>query len=294
MRSLMRAAMIRYLNDSFCQLAMIGSAVLGCLAVLTSIVGTQLNFDSMWFIIILVLCSLLTALSVGREFQDGTIRNKLAVGHTKAHVFFAETVGSMLISVICYVLSATPFFLATGEYRSGMSAGEQMRIYFLLLCVYLVFTALTVSLDFVTGSRIAAVVGVLLVMGAMAALSDVQEEILRRSDPETRYITEYHITEEGEKPREVERLDYIDLSPVTRGTLIWLNHSNTHSSLGHFTGFFNRYAYFGGGPDGYKQQWERERREALNTAATDIPPQLVVIAFVPIFACMAFRKKDLK
>lgn len=297
MGSLMRAAFVRYLSDSFMQLALIGAPVLGCFAVLTSNIGMiGMEIQPVWFALILMLCALLTALAVGREFRDGTIRNKLIVGHAKAKVFCAELFAAECITLMTYILSALPFYLATGEYRLEMKTSWQVRIYLLLLIVYLVFTALTVSLSFATGSSVWAVLGVFGIMALMYAVSSAQEEIIRMSDPETRYHTEYIYDPETGGYTEIQqvRIDFVELPDYSRKSIIWLNHCNTISSLSHFTGYFNEYGQYRGGSTEENAKWEKLRENAVNMVTGDIPPQLTIFILLPLAACMYFRKKDLQ
>lgn len=295
MLKLIRASFIRYLSDSFIQLALILSPVLGCIAVLTSISGLySVEIKPVWFAVVLMVCALLTSLAVGREFHDGTIRNKLIVGHSKPMIFLAELVAALVISVMTYILSVVPFYLATGEFRHEMPVNWQIRIYLLLLCVYLLFTALTVSLTFISSNRVIAVLGVFGILGLMFLLSSAQEELIEKSDPETRYFTEYICGEDGEfKEIQKERYDFLPLPKYTRNTIIWLNHCNTVSSLQHFTGYFNKYGRYRGHSSS-DPELDKERKKAMKMIAEDFPPQIIVFILIPLAACLRFRKQDIQ
>ena len=125
-------------------------------------------------------------------------------------------------------------------------------------------------------------------------LSSAQEELIEKSDPETRYFTEYICGEDGEfKEIQKERYDFLPLPKYTRNTIIWLNHCNTVSSLQHFTGYFNKYGRYRGHSSS-DPELDKERKKAMKMIAEDFPPQIIVFILIPLAACLRFRKQDIQ
>ena len=82
------------------------SVVLGIYAGYTSVQaqpGTNTLYylvGDAYFLIILLADIILTALAIGREFSDHTIRNKIIIGYTKSQVFLSELLTILVITII--------------------------------------------------------------------------------------------------------------------------------------------------------------------------------------------------
>ena len=93
------------------------------------------------------LCTLLTSLFLGPEFEENTIRNKLIVGHSRAAVFFSAylTVMAACLLILAAMLGGAG---VTGWlcYRDFQMAGEQLA-YLILCCILctMVFSAICVA-----------------------------------------------------------------------------------------------------------------------------------------------------
>ena len=92
MCKLLQAGLRRYLKDIplwICiAVAFLSGAFLGNQIYLMN----TPSIDTVCFLVPLLLFSILTSLSLGREFDDGAIRNKIISGHSRASIFFSELI----------------------------------------------------------------------------------------------------------------------------------------------------------------------------------------------------------
>ena len=109
MRKLLSANFSRLWKDKIFWLAMafmvFGSALFSWMTYNNSLRGSDEVYyvEDLMFNLLPMLgfvCAFFISLYLGTEFDDNTIRNKLVVGHTRIHVFFAEYVVCMAASVI--------------------------------------------------------------------------------------------------------------------------------------------------------------------------------------------------
>ena len=92
MCKLLQAGLRRYLKDIplwICiAVAFLSGAFLGNQIYLMN----TPSINTVCFLVPLLLFSILTSLSLGREFDDGAIRNKIISGHSRASIFFSELI----------------------------------------------------------------------------------------------------------------------------------------------------------------------------------------------------------
>ena len=93
---------------------------------------------------IMLFSSVFTALYLGTDYACGTIRNKLAVGHSRAKVYFSSLVtvitGSLLMLALC---SAPPIFKSVVWGKElGMPIGEFILDILILVCAMIAMSAI--------------------------------------------------------------------------------------------------------------------------------------------------------
>lgn len=69
------------------------------------------NFLFVGPIVISIIFSILCSLFVGTEYSDGTIRNKLIVGHQRSHIYFSHFVLCASVAVVMYLLTLITAFV---------------------------------------------------------------------------------------------------------------------------------------------------------------------------------------
>lgn len=151
----------------------------------------RLYLEDVFFIMYLFLGFILCAgisLIVGTEYSDGTIRNKLIVGRTRAQIYFAHLITSIVSSCVILLTHGIITFGA-GYFLWGNFQMETKQVAVVLLSALLttfVFSALFVAISMnCTNRAVAAVASLLLVLGLttltgtiMRALSEAETLIL--------------------------------------------------------------------------------------------------------------------
>lgn len=131
----------------------------------------RLYLEDVFFITYQILGFILAAgisLIVGSEYSDGTIRNKLIVGKTRAQIYFANFIGSVVSSCAVLVVHGAITF-GIGYFLWGNFTLEAEQISAALLSALLicfVYSGLFVSISMNCSNKaVTAVVSLLLVLG---------------------------------------------------------------------------------------------------------------------------------
>lgn len=101
MLNLLTAELHRVRRDPICWLLLAASALCG---VFFSLMSSAYYFEDMDIIPFYVVLAIFISLSIGREYADGTIRNKIIVGKSKSLIFLSKLVSGIGIS-LCLTLA---------------------------------------------------------------------------------------------------------------------------------------------------------------------------------------------
>lgn len=142
-----------------------------------------------------ILLSLLAAFFVGCDYSDGTVRNKLIVGHRRSHIYLSDLavtcVAGMALS-IAYSLPHTCLSLALlGKFRAPVQALLPFAV--LSLTLTAAFSALYVLIALLCRGKAQAVAGCLLLVFALLFAGVRLTSAL--NEPE--YYAGYSYTENG-------------------------------------------------------------------------------------------------
>ncbi len=119
--------------------------------------------------VIAIICTLAVSLFLGTEYSDGTLRNKLVVGRTRAEIYLAN----LTVCTACSFLLLLCALAGAGPVGYALYGGTQMelpQLAFVLLCAFLAVaaqTALCVLVAMNIGSKSTAVVTAMVLLLAM-------------------------------------------------------------------------------------------------------------------------------
>lgn len=134
---------------------------------------------------------------IGSDFSDGTIRNKVAAGHSRGAIFFSEFFVCASASVILYVLFVILIAVVSAArpwWKFEMPVEEIALIFSYCFVAVISYTALFVLIGMLVGNRSEGLVISVLLTVLLFVLS-VQTDV---SLEEPEYITKEYITTESE------------------------------------------------------------------------------------------------
>ena len=255
--------------------------------------GTVLNCpaDDMWMLTAIWAAIVLTAMCAGREFSDGTIRNKITAGHTKTSVFLAEVIAAAVMTGILYLLNIVPTVIGAWYFIGeipAISAAEWLINIFLSFELMSIGTA---AVTFLSAKRAVSVVIAFALHFILYIITGFTNGYYYSID-EPRYGTEtgYIIYEDGtieETEQEYENGYYIEGTPKT---LIQIEHAvNPMYGL-------EDAVHFGYIPDKTIVDDHLLKQEAnrIRDMRFDVIKMLAYCILTSCVGAYLFRKKDLK
>jgi len=241
MRNLLSANFARLRRDK-CFLLCIGTMLLyavlymlnGCRLAATDLSEYHYSLDQYYFhfaVIIGIFPALLSGMFLGTEYSDGTIRNKIIVGHTRTHIYLAGQLtlftATLLITLV-WLIGALVAVPTLGLWK--MSAQDIL----ICLCIAVLFegafAAIFTFLSMLsTNKAVTVVLTLLLFLGLLILASMLYNALL---EPET--VSELRMTvngiETGEpapNPRYISGITreiyafLLDVLPTGQGLQMW-------------------------------------------------------------------------
>ncbi len=182
MRDLCKARLVKYLRSPIFWLAAIVSLVSGIhngiyCGYSKDEIGeiAQCRVDDVWFLIAIWAAIICTALGIGREFSDGTIRNKVIAGYTKAQIFFAEILVTTLTTFLLYLLNIVPTAVGGWYFLSAFPMLYAVEWFLNLFLIFALMNLFAVTLTYLIGRRAVGVVAAFVLQFAlyiMAGMTD--------------------------------------------------------------------------------------------------------------------------
>ncbi|NCB94221.1 MAG: ABC transporter permease [Clostridia bacterium] len=180
--------------------------------------------DNAFFIYVLligIISSVLCSLFTGKEYSDGTIRNKIAIGYSRVTIYFSNLILCILASLfMCFAFMIT--VLATGlpllgAFSIGVPEVIGLTLSSLVLCICLVsiYTLITMLNKNKTTSAITCILGFFLLLFIGVYLSS------RLGEPET--FEEYIYTDNAGTINEEEVPNPNYLRGTKRDIYIFIN-----------------------------------------------------------------------
>lgn len=100
----------------------------------------QITIDEMFFtfyVCFCLVCAVVISLFIGAEYSDGTIRNKLIIGHNRAGIYFANLITCIVASSTMIIIH-TILTLSVGYLLYEKFQMETSRLIFALVCIFLI------------------------------------------------------------------------------------------------------------------------------------------------------------
>lgn len=187
MNNLLRAGMYRRLKDWLFWIVICVSLAVGIFFGLNF--RTQMVFDDFFVMPVFALLGVFIALSIGREYSDGTIRNKLIAGHTKGTIFLSELILNIIACSLIFVVYFGAFLCLAAHSLPAMPFGDAVIVvvgyYLLNISFAVIFTVVSCLIP----SRAIGVVVCMLLFVAMMVGSTKIDFML--AQPEVTTIEHY-------------------------------------------------------------------------------------------------------
>jgi len=170
---------------------------------------------------IMIFSAIFAALFLGTDYSDGTIRNKLTVGHTRAEIYFAGLIttaagGTVILAAQWAVTLAAGLCLGG---KLGMPAGEFMLNVAVCLCAVIALNAVFTELGMLLSSKSMIVTVTLLLSFGLGIGGAVIWSML--DQPE--YIAAYGVTADGSFSQMEQRPNPMYVDGVKRDILTAVN-----------------------------------------------------------------------
>ena len=165
MHNLIKARLVKYFQSPLFYIAAIISLSSGIYGgvyctYFKDEIGTVINCpaDDMWMLTAIWAEIVLVAMCAGREFSDGTIRNKIAVGYTKEVIFISEVIVTAIMTGIIYLLNIVPTANGGWYFISGIPTLLAVKWFVNIFFTFELMSILTVTVTFLLSKRAVAVV----------------------------------------------------------------------------------------------------------------------------------------
>lgn len=139
----------------------------------------------------------IVTLCAGREFSDGTIRNKLVVGYTKPQVFLAESVAALVMMLPHYFAVMLPWFIGGNFFFAAIPLRYAVEWIVALLGLYVAVTLISVTFSYLIAQQ---AIGVIVAVGLCFGLYSLTSLFLgyyQNIEPREVMDTWYTLNDDG-------------------------------------------------------------------------------------------------
>ena len=320
MLKLLRANFHLLIKSKMFYIALAANAMMSVLAVLALKNYGENEFMFILLVMLPAICAAHTSLFVGKEYSDGTLRNKLIYGHTKGKVYFSYLITCVVANIILLV----PCMAIVGVTYLDLFTLIDTKQLLLLISGYLIANAALCSLFVAIGFNISlkavsAVIAVMIVFVGDISLMFLQDEL---SQPEVKYTymdgnyPEITYFEDDERePIITPNPDYIE--EPTRTVLFIVYNFMPHGQMQEYFDCFEKVYHYWYGFEERMSELGRENEVAeimknykvyvfgsyyfkeskeikRDLEYVFLVNQLVLIGASTFFGLMLFKKKNLK
>ena len=169
-------------------------------------------------------CTMIVGMVLGADYNDGTIRNKLIVGHERLNIYLSHLIVSFAVGAALQIAFLVPALAIGLLLSNGFKLPLNIIIEMILFsfCTALAFASISAAIGMCVQNRTAAViagVAVILIMFVVAAMIGAQLD-----EPEMTYAGSFVITSEDgiiQEPELVPNPRY--LTGVKRTVYQWID-----------------------------------------------------------------------
>lgn len=222
-------------------------------------------------------CAVFCSLFLGTEYSDGTIRNKVIIGHTRKNIYCAN----LLICITATLLMAIAFLLSyctLGAFllkAPQMQVGEMIFYFIISLFTMIAFTSLFNMLSMlITKKSISAVACLLIFIGLLIVSLYIMAKF---SEPEFIFPYNVVITPSGSVITTVENVEELEMVPNPKYL------KDTAKAIYQF--------FYDFLPSG--QSFQLYTREVIHPFQM-IVYSMVITVITSVGGILAFNRKDLK
>lgn len=182
---LIKTNFIRYFRSPFLIFAFSCSLILGIIHGVIERKNINIDFDyffnesvwlsshmsDIWYICNTWVVIVFISLEIGREFSEGTIRNKLYIGHTRIAIFLSEIISGCVMTFFSFLLFMIPTVIGGKYFFLTLSPTAFFALLGELLLFFLVWGIFSAVLTMLIANRAFGVVAVFSVMLFLAIIN---------------------------------------------------------------------------------------------------------------------------
>ncbi|MDO4492105.1 MAG: ABC transporter permease subunit [Lachnospiraceae bacterium] len=169
MSDLINAGLYKVKKNPVFWIVMVASVISG---VVFTVMSSD-SYDDMFIVPIYVLIAIFVSLICGREYSDGTIRNKVVCGHSKGIIYASTLIINCGVSLFMAVLFSVVHLmlrLTVFPIESVLTTGDWANIFFAFVLGGLVYTVtFTLISMLVSNKALSAIINLVLVIVVMFA-----------------------------------------------------------------------------------------------------------------------------
>lgn len=294
MNKLLHAGILRYFKSSVLWFSVVATTLL---AVVAGNKAREIYLSEYLVLAEWLIMAILFSLIVGKEFGDGTFRNKIAAGHSKGSVYISEIFLGVMACVLLFMIFSVIFSAFNGYIFYRVPLDVLIKIFLSYLFQNIAFAVVFITIScLITNKAVVAIANIILVLGLMYAGNGLRSMLI---------ISEYDFYHE----ENIESENNV----AEENTFIWDNMvlgiiyeviptaqsiENIHLIEEEFG-----YAYDKNHINPIAQQFANENSVDNEFYLTDIEEKLlnrrlifepVLIVFVSVIGCVLFLRKDFK
>ena len=163
MRNLIRASFVRYLKNPLTWIIAGITLIAGFLYGIQSVIEGDDGFpdlilDDVAFLFPAALGAIVVVLTVGREFADHTVRNKIITGSTKPQIYLSEAITAAAVMSFYALLVTVPLFALAHKGFALLPEGTVPKLFVIFALLFPAAGIITVLITCLTAQRTAAVI----------------------------------------------------------------------------------------------------------------------------------------